>query len=162
MGVAEDFLLLADHLATYRGLEASQSDLRRAVSTAYYAVFHLLVEDGGHRWLGGSPAAEEGLQRAFDHGPMKQSSLQFSGSTWTDWHGSQQSVPPALRRVAEAFVDLQEERHLADYNNHVQWTVAEVELLLNRAQSAFDDWASIRTDPMAGNYLLSMLLGKRR
>jgi|GEM_PF-1628274 len=93
---------------------------------------------------------------------MKNSSLQFKGAQWQDWHGSQQTVPPPLRRVAQAFIDLQEERHLADYNNHEQWTVTEVQAILNTARSAFEDWLSIRTDPMAGNYLLSMLLGKRR
>lgn len=51
---------------------------------------------------------------------------------------------------------------MADYNNHEQWTVTEVQAILNTARSAFEDWLSIRTDPMAGNYLLSMLLGKRR
>ncbi len=37
--------------------------------------FHLLIEDGRQRWLGGSPVAEIGVQRAFDHGPMKAWSL---------------------------------------------------------------------------------------
>lgn len=162
MGIAQDLLHQAAHLAVYQGVNATQSDLRRAVSTAYYALFHLLVEDGGTRWHGGSAAAETGLQRALEHGPMKNSSLQFKGAQWQDWHGSQQTVPPPLRRVAQAFIDLQEERHLADYNNHEQWTVTEVQAILNTARSAFEDWLSIRTDPMAGNYLLSMLLGKRR
>ncbi len=40
--------------------------------------FHLLIEDGGQRWLGGLPAAEIGVQRAFDHGPMKACSLLFN------------------------------------------------------------------------------------
>ena len=132
------------------------------MSTAYYALFQLLVEDGGRRWRGGSPAAETGIQRAFDHGPMKHSALQFKGAQWQDWQGMQQPVPPALRRLAKAFIDLQEERHWADYGNHEQWTATEVQEILNTAESAFEDWSSIAADPMAGDYLLSMLLGKRR
>ena len=162
MGVAEDLLQQAIHLASYQGAQATQADLRRAVSTSYYALFHLLSQDASQRWQGASPAAEAGLQRAFDHGPMKQCSVQFSGPLWTDWLGSRQPVPPALQRVSQVFVVLQEERHVADYDNHEPWALTEVEGLLNKAKSAFDDWASIRTDPMAGNYLLSMLLGKRR
>ena len=71
-------------------------------------------------------------------------------------------IPPALQNVAGSFVDLQEDRHIADYNNHEQWTAIEVQDILKVAQSAFDDWLSVRTDPMAGNYLLAMLLGKQR
>ena len=93
---------------------------------------------------------------------MKNSSTQFKNSKWTDWYGIAQAVPPALRSFAEAFVELQEERHTADYNNHEQWASKEVEDLLNTAATAFQNWLSVRTHPMAGNYLLSMLLGKQR
>jgi hypothetical protein len=53
-------------------------------------------------------------------------------------------------------------RHIADYNNHEQWTTADVEATLNKARSAFQDWQSVSTHPMAGNYLLAMLLPKPR
>jgi len=68
----------------------------------------------------------------------------------------------ALRNVASAFVDLQEERQAADYDNNEQWSTTDVETILNTARSAFLDWRTIRTDPMAGNYLLTMLLPKQR
>ena len=162
MGVAHDLLQQAGHLANYQGVNTTQSDLRRAVSTAYYALFHLLAEDCCRRWLGGSAAAETGLQRALDHGPMKQSSMQFKAPHWRDWHGSLQVVPPEIRRVAQAFIDLQEDRQLADYDNHERWTVTDVQPLLEIATSAVQDWLTIRDTPMAGDYLLSMILGKRR
>ncbi|HEV2689122.1 MAG TPA: hypothetical protein VGV35_11220 [Bryobacteraceae bacterium] len=152
----------AHHLATYQGVNATQADFRRAVSTAYYALFHLLVEDCAQRWQGSSHAGAAGINRAMDHGPMKSTSAQFKSARWQDWRGVTQSVPPALQRVAHAFIDLQEERHLADYDNYEQWSVTDVHAVLDIARIAFQDWASIRTDPMAGNYLLSMLLGKRR
>jgi uncharacterized protein (UPF0332 family) len=75
MGIAQDLLQQAHHLARYE-TSPSQASLRRAVSTAYYALFHLLLEDTVLRWQG-SPEARSGLQRAFDHGPMKTVSLQF-------------------------------------------------------------------------------------
>lgn len=93
---------------------------------------------------------------------MKSVSLQFSAPLWKDWHGLQQRVPPALQRVAKAFTVLLDERHAADYDNHELWAINDAEEVLNIAKSAFRDWDSVRTDPMAGNYLLSMLLGKRR
>ena len=135
--------------------------MRRAVSTAYYALFQLLIEDAAQRWQGSSEA-RTGLERAFAHGPMKNTSIRFGGRTWLDWHGNQQPVPSTLQRVASAFVDLQEERHTADYDNSEQWSLTEVQAILNKARSAFQDWQSIRTDPMAGNYLLTKLLNKQR
>jgi len=52
MGLAQDLLRQANHLATYEGANPSQASLRRAVSTAYYALFHLLIEDAAQRWQG--------------------------------------------------------------------------------------------------------------
>jgi uncharacterized protein (UPF0332 family) len=161
VGLARDLLEQAKHLAVYEGSNPSQAALRRSVSTAYYALFHLLVEDAAQRWQG-SMAAVTGLERALNHGPMKNSSLQFRSPTWTDWHDIDQPVPPELRSVALAFIELQEKRHTADYNNHERWSVTAVQALLNTAENAFRDWQSIRTHPMAGNYLLSMLVGKQR
>jgi hypothetical protein len=161
MGLAQDLLQQADHLATWEGPNPSQASLRRAVSTAYYALFHLLVAQASLRWQG-SLEAKTGLERGFAHGLMKNVSMQFGKATWEDWHGRQQTVPPALRNVAQAFVILQEERHKADYNNHLQWSLSDVELTLNKARSAFQSWESVCTDPMAGNYLLAMLLPKPR
>ena len=161
MGLAQDLLQVAAHLATYEGANPTQAALRRAVSTAYYALFHLLIEDAAQRWQG-SPAALTALERSFQHGPMKNISLQFRNAAWTDWHGKSQVVPLVLQNVARAFIDLQTDRHAADYNNYEKWSAIEVQNLLKTAQSAFDDWHSIRTDPMAGNYLLAMLLSKQR
>src|SRR5262249_21209759 len=117
-------------------------------------------EDAAQRWQG-SPEARTGLQRAFAHGPMKNTSIRFRGSTWQDWHDIQQPLPLALRNVASAFVDLQEE-HAANYDNNEHWSVMEVQAILDTARTAFQDWQSIRTDPMAGNYLLTMLINKHR
>jgi len=124
-------------------------------------LFHLLIEDAASRW-DGSGEARSGLERAFTHGSMKQASLQFRQPVWQDWHGRQQPIPLAVQRVASIFVDLQEERHTADYDNHEQWSVTEVQTTLNMAHTAFVEWKSVRSDPVAGNYLLAMLVKKQR
>lgn len=161
MGLAEDLLRQADYLASYEGSNPSQAALRRAVSTAYYALFHLLIEDAAQRWQG-TLQASTGIERAFQHGPMKSISLQFANRHWRDWHGNLQPVPVTLQRVANAFVSLQEERHTADYDNHEQWTFSEVQRVIGLAQSAFQNWGAVRTHPVAGDYLLAMLLNKQR
>jgi uncharacterized protein (UPF0332 family) len=160
MGLAEDLLEQADHLATYEGPCSSQAGLRRAVSTAYYALFHLLLEDASQRWQG-SWEARTGVERGFQHGSMKNISVQFCKPAWLDWHGNQQQVPPELQYVARVFVDLQEDRLTADYDNHERWSLTEVQEALVAARAAFEKWRSVRSDPMAGNYLLAMLLKQR-
>ena len=162
MGVADDLLEQAVRLATSGGANGSQIDLRRAVSSAYYALFHLLAEETSSRWQPESAATVTGIQRSLDHGLMDQVSSRFTNSHWEDWHRIQHAVPPELQRVAKAFCLLQDDRHLADYDNHEHWTRSDVEGVLKKTQGAFQDWATIRSHPMAGNYLLSMLLGKRR
>ena len=160
MGLAQDLLRQADHLAAYEGVNPSQASLRRSVS-AYYALFHLLIEHAAPRWQGSSEA-RTGFERGFQHGSMKNVSMQFRRPVWKDWHGNQQPVPLALRRVAGAFVDLQDERHTADYDNHEQWSASEAQAMVNKARSAFREWQSICTGPMAGNFLVAMLLSKQR
>jgi hypothetical protein len=102
------------------------------------------------------------MERGFRHGAMYSVSTQFQKQTWQDWHGNQQPIPLAIRKVASAFVDLQQERHAADYDNHEQWTTLDVQNILGTVRSAFQDWDSICTDPMAGNYLLAVMLSKQR
>jgi hypothetical protein len=123
-------------------------------------LFHLLIDDASQRW-NGSAAAMTAIERGFTHGLMKSSSEQFRSPRWLDWHGTSRMVPPGLQRVARSFVNLQQQRHSADYNNYRRWTFSEVLDVIDDTEAAFQDWSSVRMDPVAGDYLLSMLLGKR-
>ena len=91
---------------------------------------------------------------------MKSISQEFEKSLWKDRRGDLRNVPESLRIVARAFRELQEERHEADYNNHRQWSARDVHDRLQLTHEAFDSWAQVRADSMAGNYLIAMLLGK--
>src|ERR1017187_1520709 len=55
MGIADDLPTLADRLANPAPGDPEQACLRRAISTAYYALFHLLVQEAVQGWSG-SPA----------------------------------------------------------------------------------------------------------
>src|SRR5260370_14867658 len=144
MGLAQDLLNLADHLATHEGRNPSQASLRRAVSTAYYSLFHLLIEEAARLWQG-SAEWRTGLERGFQHGSMQNTSRQFVKLSCWDWHGNQQHIPPALRQVASAFVALPAERHTADYDNHEQWIPTDVKQALNTTPSPCHNCQSIRT-----------------
>ena len=159
MGLAEDLLRQAEHLVNYEGSKASQASLRRAVSTAYYALFHVLIEDAAARWPG-TAEARTALERGFKHGIMRSGSLEFGPSGWKDRRGNRQDVPLALQGVAQSFATLQDKRHSADYDNSKAWSPTHANEILELTRQAFEDWRVIREDPMAGNYLIAMLLGK--
>jgi len=93
---------------------------------------------------------------------MKEISVQFGKGNWMNSDKATQRVPEELQNLALAFVELQEKRHLADYDNHRSWHTVQVRAVIDTTQKAFRNWLAIRTHPLAGNYLLAMLLGKQR
>jgi hypothetical protein len=69
MAFADDLLEQAYHLAKRERRNPRQASLRRAVSTAYYAVFHLLIDEAVGNWT--IERQRSALARTFDHGKMK-------------------------------------------------------------------------------------------
>ncbi len=94
--------------------------MRRAVSSAYYALFHLLIRDAVVNWKHADQHAR--LARAFDHKRMKDAStavLKEMGNLPNQpaaGTGAEQASRFRLSTVAQAFVDLQQARHKADYD----------------------------------------------
>ncbi|MBK7760929.1 MAG: hypothetical protein IPI35_31860 [Deltaproteobacteria bacterium] len=72
MSLHDDLLAQASRLARSEPRRPKQASLRRAVSTAYYALFHLLISEGSTVM---SPMSDAKLRvivaRAFQHGAMK-------------------------------------------------------------------------------------------
>jgi uncharacterized protein (UPF0332 family) len=161
MAIAEDLLTLADRLAHPAPGEPEQASLRRAISTAYYALFHLLVQEAAQIWLH-STSAHFALERRFEHRVMKDVSRAVAQGTWKGWTTPAIPVPGELRSVAGTFVDLQDARHQADYDNSALWGYSDVHAVIVDAHVAFDNWAKIRTHPAANEYLLSLLIGNKR
>ena len=60
----------AKHLANREKRRPRQASLRRAVSTVYYALFHLLIHEATLNWKRVEQRAQ--LARFFEHGKMKQ------------------------------------------------------------------------------------------
>lgn len=90
----------------------SQACLRRATSTAYYALFHCLARAGADLLIG-SPGANRSRHawtqtyRALEHGHAKGQCENRSVVG---------KFPKAIEDFANAFVTLQKKRHSADYN----------------------------------------------
>jgi hypothetical protein len=169
-----DLLDQAAHLATRETRKPKQASLRRAVSAAYYAVFHLLTAEGARRL---SPAKPDGLrllvQRAFNHGEMRNVCKNFFDGQRAILKRQVALQPPlATRRVLslpleasliaviQAFVALQEARNEADYDIAKPWRRVDVLNRVQAARQAFADWASIRTVPNATVFLTALLLQK--
>jgi hypothetical protein len=161
MGVAEDLLTLAGRLANPASEDPEQASFRRSISTAYYALFHLLVQDAVKSWDGTS-SARFGLERKFDHKLMKDVSNSVSRRSWRGWSTPALPAPSELELVAKTFVDLQESRLQADYDNARTWKSADVHAKVADVGIAFENWARIRTHPAANEYLLSLLIGSKR
>jgi uncharacterized protein (UPF0332 family) len=138
MGIAEELLALAGYLATSPSPAFEQAAFRRSVSTAYYALFHLLIHEAADRWSG-SAEARLGLERAFKHNNMKEISGVVSKGSWKSWSTPPLTVPAELEELAEAFFRLQEARHVADYDNTKIWTFTEVDLRIAQARTAFQN-----------------------
>ncbi len=69
MAYHDDLLDQALHLARRDVTRPKQANLRRAVSTAYYALFHLLVSESVSYWR--LKRQRTLLARSFDHRKMK-------------------------------------------------------------------------------------------
>jgi uncharacterized protein (UPF0332 family) len=160
MAYADDLLQLARDIAKLHPEEAHQPSLRRALSTAYYALFHLLISDA----VAGcsDPRLRASLSRMFDHGPMRR----ISDDTTVKLNDFFKQRPPKgweydlkdhLYVVAETFSEAHYNRHEADYNLIREWQPTEVSLLIERVEDAFTRWSIIREEPAARDYLLSML-----
>jgi hypothetical protein len=69
MPFAQDLLEQSAHLANREPRRPRQASLRRAVSTAYYALFHLLIQEATRNWK--RVQQRPLLAKAFEHGRMK-------------------------------------------------------------------------------------------
>ncbi len=162
MPYADDLLEQAHHLANREKKRPRQASLRRAVSTAYYALFHLRISEATLNWrrVDQRPV----LARFFEHGRMKDASNKqrsecnrFIESHPPPTIGPQLKCMQQLLRVADTFFQAQQQRHTADYDNSKQWTRTEALTLIQQVDAAFRSWRTIRDEPVAQGYLISLL-----
>jgi|ERR1700678_857633 hypothetical protein len=163
MAYADDLLDLAMQLANLEPANPRQACLRRAVSTAYYALFHLLIAEATLNW--GRPELRSELGRVFGHGKMKSASEGKRAELEAHF---KKHPPPSpeleifkrLHAVAHAFIQAQQKREEADYDTGKEWTQTDVLTPIDVVSAAFQGWKAIREEPIAQAYLVS-LLGKR-
>jgi hypothetical protein len=89
------------------------------------------------------------LARSFEHKRMKEAAQ--------DVAGERSHAPAVLKDLAKTFVQLQQQRHDADYNLTKRFRRSEVLALLSRTEKAFKDWKLVRGLPETEIFLVSLL-----
>ena len=157
----------ARHLATKEKGRPLQVSLRRSASTAYYALFHFLIDETTKSWLGARPSQRtmrQILARAFQHRTMLQASRGFcSGALGGGMQsvGTATPVPTELHYLATTFMELQELRHRADYDLAASFTREEVLGEVRRVHKAIQAWHVVQDHPLSRLYLVSLLTWDR-
>jgi len=165
---ADDLIQQARHLTSLDAAgRPKQANLRRAVSAAYYALFHFLIDEACRSLLGTTLELQP-MRRlmagAFNHADMKWVSQRFAQPV-LDQRFQPAVEDPAVNRdtqkVAGAFVELQEKRHAADYNLNEPFVRIDCDKAIEQAADAMARWEHARNDPTSRLYLWALLAGKR-
>jgi hypothetical protein len=151
--------LLSQSLQLVHTSPPTQASLRRAVSTADYAVFHLLIAEATSNWSNAS--LRTALGRAFDHGTMKTASNRTVQATASPGAGEDPTILAKLRNVAQTFSQLQEGRHFADYDLTTDLDPTDALNQVKSAEKVFITWPTIRDTLIAQRYLVSLVVKHR-
>lgn len=109
-----------------------QSDLRRAISTAYYALFHALCQNCADCMIGTNAASRSAsawrqAYRAIEHSYTKKQCRN---------HQVMSKFPKEIEDFASLFYDLQVERHATDYDPFRNFTLSDVIATIDAAELA--------------------------
>ena len=145
-------------------LPPNQANLRRAVSTAYYGLFHLLVRSTVLKWS--DPIHQARIGRMFEHKRIKEISTamikSFGAETGSGASNSMEVIRRTeLTKVAQAFIILQQARHDADYNLEHPLDPATAAAQVDRANSGFVSWEIASESEDAREYLFSLLFKEK-
>ena len=145
-----------------------QANLRRAVSSAYYALFHAVIDESISMVLKGettNAALQRRLQRTVSHKSIKDASMWVTGVQ--DQKGvpddivELSSTPPDshLINICKTFTSLQKERYRADYNLAKHFSRQDANRLVHDATVAVNDLRSLQSSDWKQVFLLTCVLG---
>lgn len=133
-----DLISIARQLASGAGRRGRprQTDLCRATSAACYAMFHTLARCGADALAGatrasrGQPAWEQ-TYRALEHGHVRNQCRNLTLLS---------RFPLDIQNFAEHFVEMQRERHYADYAPLTDFDRSRAAYLIDRTERAIDSF----------------------
>lgn len=148
-------IVTARKLAKASPMRPRQADLRRAISTAYYALFHALAKDAADLLVGvGADRPDKAWShtyRALQHGDAKSACEAVRNMNF----------PATIMSCADAFITLQLERHNADYDPDYQARREGADAAIRQAEDAIRNLhKSSKRDHRA--FAIQLLLKKRR
>lgn len=142
---ADHLLEQADKLAAPAPAGAPrQVNLRRAISAAYYGLFHFSLTAAADEFVGVTQRATSRyalVYRSIDHRTLKDLCVEVNKS-----RPSTKYIPyfPAggfdgyVRLFSSGVIELQEKRYRADYNPQARFRTSEAKLAIGTARSAID------------------------
>jgi hypothetical protein len=158
--LAADLLDQAAYLAALERGRPKQASLRRAISSAYYSLFHLIIEDASRYLVAGS-RLRPSVARSFEHQALRAAATALgdvsrkpTGAHWFRPHLND-PISPDLAFICDAFVDLQERRHKADYDTDTAFTRLQVKGSVNLARRAHSLWPPQRNTHNAHAFILA-------
>ena len=167
MSLAEELLDQAGILLRREPKHPKQTSLRRAVSTAYYALFNFLLDEAVKQFASDT-SLRLLVRRSFAHTEMKKAATALASGGRLPPHIAAVfpgPIPVELRSVAGAFVELQSARRDADYNLLKTYARQQVSSWVEQVRTAFEDWRTVsnRTGDKAAVelFLTAMLLWDR-
>lgn len=147
MGLADELLEDARFLADKGVADQRQTLMRRSISTAYYASFHLFIEDFVEHWE--FPDQRARLGRMFGHGKM------CTGFSPKDKRNPT-LAEQVLQEVITVFSQLQKDRERADYDSGWRLVEMDVRNAIQLAEDVFAMWRGLKDENIARHHLLSM------
>lgn len=158
---------------------AEQTAMRRAVSSAYYVLFHFLVAEISTRLVGEAPALSRrrhALERVLTHAGLKLALDKVRGREADSGIAdllrpagtgvAAVIVPDFARNMAANFADLQAERHDADRDWNTTFAMIDALLRCDSVADAIAAWESADTpvdrDVKHALALLMLLRGRLR
>lgn len=144
---------------------AVEADLRRGISAAYYALFHLLIQETMSSVVI-DPSFRPKVARALQHGSMRNVCDKYNPANQhaqgqyiaQAGHGfPQQIITPELRQVAATFIALHSAREMADYDDSVTVQHTDAFALVQQAETAFQAWLTAQAHPSGITFLQELL-----
>ncbi|WP_299372001.1 hypothetical protein [uncultured Tateyamaria sp.] len=133
--LADGHLAVAKRLATTK--RPAQADIRRSISSSYYAVFHALARTCANALVGRTPSQRPNkawveVYRGLNHGICKKACEQANSVDF----------PLCIKEFADAFQQLQEHRHKADYDPNIRFYKADAQFWYDTARLSIESLRS--------------------
>lgn len=160
---ADHLLALADRVIAPAGRGAPrQVDLRRAISSAYYSVFHEVLAAAADEFIGRSRRNEPAYTLAYrrvDHATLRDLCTDVQKTTLPSRYKRYEpdgGFPLELSQFAVFVIELQQRRHAADYDPMIRLKRSDAETAVSAARSALTRFRS--APPQSKRVFLALLL----